>query len=203
MYLIGLTGGIAAGKTTVAQRLVLHGAVEIDADLLARKAVEPGSPALDKIRQTFGADIVDKSGTLDRAKLADLVFSDSEARRALEAIVHPEVRRLAQEELAQQSKRAIVVYSVPLLVEADVDLPFDLLVTVEAPQDAQIHRMMTHRNMTEPEARARVEAQATPAMRANRSDVILNSNQSLPKLLDDVDHLWEKIASAAAAKETE
>lgn len=200
MYLVGLTGGIASGKTTVARRLVEHGAIEIDADILARQAVNPGSPALREIVQRFGQQMIKADGELDRTALAAAVFSEPGARKDLEAIVHPEVRRLAAEALAQQPDDAIVLYTVPLLVEANVDLPFDLVVTVEAPEATQIERMISSRGMNKDAATARIRAQASPAARANRADVILNSNQSLPEMNSDIDALWRKIVSNAQAK---
>ena len=200
MFLIGLTGGIAAGKSTVAKRLVELGAVEIDADVLARVAVEPGSNGLKEIANAFGVEVLNDNDELNRAKLARIVFGDDEQRKKLEQIVHPEVKRLAQEALAVQNDDAIVVYTVPLLVEANVDLPFDLVVTVEAPETAQLERMIRTRGMTAEDAIARIKSQATPAQRANRADVILNSNQTLGRLIDDVDALWTDIQRRAIAK---
>ena len=200
MYLIGLTGGIAAGKSTVARRLVQLGAIEIDADLLARQAVEPGSFGLQQIVETWGTDLLSEDGELDRAALAKIVFGNEDERTKLEHIVHPRVRALAKEELARQPEGAIVIYSVPLLVEANVELPFDLVITVEAPEEEQIRRMVQARGMTAEQAVARIKAQATPAQRANRADIILESNQSLGRLNDDVERLWGRISTLAKAK---
>ena len=200
MYLIGLTGGIAAGKSTVARRLVELGAIEIDADLLARQAVEPGSFGLQQIVETWGTDLLSEDGELDRAALAKIVFGNEDERTKLEHIVHPRVRALAKEELARQPEGAIVIYSVPLLVEANVELPFDLVITVEAPEEEQIRRMVHARGMTAEQAVARIKAQATPAQRANRADIILDSNQSLGRLNDDVERLWGRISTLAKAK---
>jgi dephospho-CoA kinase len=200
VYLIGLTGGIAAGKSTVARRLVELGAIEIDADLLARQAVEPGSFGLQQIVETWGTDLLSEDGELDRAALAKIVFGNEDERTKLEHIVHPRVRALAKEELARQPEGAIVIYSVPLLVEANVELPFDLVITVEAPEEEQIRRMVQARGMTAEQAVARIKAQATPAQRANRADIILESNQSLGRLNDDVERLWGRISTLAKAK---
>jgi len=201
VYLIGLTGGIASGKTTVAKRLVELGAVEIDADVLARQAVERGSAGLAQIQDRWGSSLVTEEGELDRAALAKIVFADPEERHHLESIVHPIVRKLARDALEHQTADAIVVYTVPLLVEAKVDLPFDLVVTVEAPETQQIERMIKHRGMTADEALARIGNQATAAQRANHANIILNSNQSLGRLIDDVDNLWAEIVSRSAAKQ--
>lgn len=200
MFLIGLTGGIASGKSTVAKRWVEHGATEIDADLLAREVVAPGSIGLEQLTQTFGSEILNTDGTLDRAKLGALVFGDETKRLALNAIIHPLVRERAREILDSLPSDAIAVYNVPLLVEAKVDHNFDFIVTVEAPADEQIKRMQKHRGLTAAEAAARVAAQAQPIERAAVADVILNSNQDINLLLRDADQLWREIEQKAVAK---
>ena len=200
MYLVGLTGGIAAGKTSVAKRWVELGGHEIDADVLARRALEAGSPGLSQVVEAFGASVLDGNGELNRQKLAEVVFNSPEKRKDLEAIVHPIVRRLATQALATIPEGSIAIYTVPLLVEASVDLPFDFVVTVETPVDKQIERMIKNRGMTAQEANARIAAQASAAERANRADVILSSNQSLGRLLDDAEALWQEIEQRAAAK---
>lgn len=200
MFLIGLTGGIASGKSTVAKRWVEHGAIEIDADQLARAVVAPGSKGLDEIKQTFGADILQPDGSLDRAKLGAMVFGDEIKRHALNAIVHPLVRTRAREILDALPKDAIAIYNVPLLVEAKVDHDFDLVVTVEAPEEEQIKRMIKHRGMSAAEAKARIAAQAKPVERAAVADVILNANQDINLLLRDADELWRNIEQKATQK---
>ena len=200
MYLVGLTGGIASGKTSVAKRWVELGGYEIDADVLARRAIDIGSAGFTSVVETFGKQILDNEGNLNRQKLAELVFNDVENRKKLESIVHPIVRSLAAEAIAEAPEGAIVIYTVPLLVEASVDLPFDFVVTVEAPADKQIERMVKSRGMTAQQASSRITAQASAAERANRADVILNSNQSLGRLLDDAEVLWHDIERRAAAK---
>jgi dephospho-CoA kinase len=200
MYLVGLTGGIASGKSTVAARWVQQGAIEIDADLLAREAVAEGSVGASQIRQVFGAVVFNADGTLDRAKLGSIVFADAGKRSQLEAIVHPLVKAAANARMQSLPQNSIVVYNVPLLVEASVDLPFDFVVTVEAPAKEQIERLKQFRGMNEVEAQRRVAAQATPAQRANAADVILNSNQDLDLLLKDADSLWLRIQREAFEK---
>lgn len=200
MYLVGLTGGIAAGKTSVAKRWVELGGHEIDADVLAHQALEAGSAGLAKVVEAFGSELLLPDGTLNRQKLAEVVFNSPEKRKLLEAIVHPIVRRLAAEALAELDDGTIAIYTVPLLVEASVELPFDFVVTVEAPNDKQIDRMVKNRGMSPQEAAARIASQASAAERANRADVILNSNQSLGRLLDDAEALWQDIERRAAAK---
>lgn len=200
MYLVGLTGGIAAGKTSVAKRWVELGGLEIDADILARRALDAGTPGLAKVLEQFGTDLLLADGNLDRQKIAEIVFNAPEKRKKLEEIVHPIVRELAAQALADAPEGSILIYTVPLLVEASVDLPFDFVVTVEAPVDKQVERMVKTRGMTAQQASARIAAQASAAERANRADVILNSNQSLGRLLDDAETLWNEIERKAAAK---
>jgi dephospho-CoA kinase len=200
MFLIGLTGGIAAGKSTVAQHWQDLGGVEIDADQLARDVVGAGTPGLAAVAAAFGSGVVLPSGELDRAALADIVFADAVKRAQLEAITHPLVREAAAAKLAEQAENAMVIYNVPLLVEAGVDLPFDRVVTVEAPIDDQIERLVKNRGMTTEQAMARIRNQASPAQRANRADFILNSNQSLDLLLKDAGKLWLQFEREAQAK---
>jgi dephospho-CoA kinase len=152
VYLVGLTGGIAAGKTSVAKRWVELGGLEIDADILARRALDAGTPGLAKVLEQFGPDLLLADGNLDRQKLAEVVFNAPEKRKKLEEIVHPIVRELAAQALADAPAGSILIYTVPLLVEASVDLPFDLVVTVEAPVDKQVERMVKTRGMTAQQA---------------------------------------------------
>jgi len=200
MFLVGLTGGIAAGKSTVAAHWVSLGAVEIDADVLAREVVAPHSEGAAAVRAYFGDTVFDQDDVLNRKALAAQVFADSEKRIALEAIIHPLVRQRSTEAISSAPADAIVVYSVPLLVEAQVDLPFDFIVTVEAPHEKKIERMVSHRAMTVEEATARIAAQATPTQRANVSQAILSSNQSIDMLIKDAGKLWFKIEQLAEAK---
>lgn len=193
MYLIGLTGGIAAGKSTVARRWVENGAIEIDADQVARQVVEPGTPGLKAIVEKFGSDILTESGELDRKALGKLIFSDQDKRELLNSILHPLIKERTRQLLSEMPEQAIVVYNVPLLVEAAVDHAFDLVVTVEAPEEEQIRRLVRNRGLTEADARNRIAAQAKPVERAARADRILNSNQDINLLLRDADALWREI----------
>jgi dephospho-CoA kinase len=200
MFLVGLTGGIAAGKSTVASHWADLGAFEIDADQLARDVVAPGTSGATAVRETFGDQVFTDGDVLDRKALAALIFGDNQKRAELEAIIHPLVRSASQAAIATSPDDAIVVYNVPLLVEAGVDLPFDFIVTVEAPLEKQIERMVMHRAMTAEEANARIAAQASAAARANTADAILNSNQSLDLLIKDAGKLWLKIEKLAESK---
>lgn len=202
MFLVGLTGGIAAGKSTVADLWQSLGADVIDADELAREVVEPGSQGLAAIAEEFGASVLNADHSLNRSALAEIVFADVQKRRQLESITHPLIRALAQERLAS-TKADVVVYVIPLLVESSSDLPFDYVVTLEAPQNDQVTRMVENRNMTESEALARIQVQATPAERANVADRILSSNQSLALLLKDAKILYKEFESLAAKKAQE
>lgn len=200
MFLVGLTGGIASGKSTVAARWVEQGAIEIDADQLARDVVAAGTPGLAQVVEEFGPAVLASDGSLDRQKLGSMVFADEAKRRALEAIVHPLVKAEAKAKLAALPAETIAVYNVPLLVEAQVDLPFDLVVTVEAPAKEQLARLQKFRGMSATEAQKRIDSQASPAQRANAADVILNSNQDLALLLKDADSLWLRIQREAFEK---
>ena len=200
MFLIGLTGGIAAGKTTVAAHWVSLGAIEIDADKLAREVVEPNTKGLTQILETFGPHLLTSTGELDRKALGEIVFNEPTKRVLLESIVHPLVRQRAQEILESLPEQSIVVYTVPLLVEAKVALPFDVIVSVEAPEADRIQRLVSSRGMTAQEAEARIKAQASPLERAAAADFILNSNQTLPGLLADATALWNKFLLMAQEK---
>ena len=200
MFLVGLTGGIAAGKSTVAQHLTSLGALEIDADKLAREVVEPGTPALAQIAAEFGASVLNEDGSLNRKALGEIVFSDPAKRLKLEAITHPAVKALSAQRVADNSEFEVVVYNVPLLVEAKVDLPFDFVITVEAPEKEQIKRLIENRGMTTEAAKSIIAAQASPAQRANASDLIISSNQPLVLMLKDVDAAYRQILQLAEAK---
>ena len=199
MYLVGLTGGIASGKSTVAAAWAELGGVEIDADQLARDVIAPGTPGLELVREKFG-DTVFTNGLLNRAALGQIVFSDPNKRTILEGIVHPLVKKLAASKIAELPIDSIVIYNVPLLVEASVDLPFDKVVTVEAPIEKQLERLVSIRKMSQQEAEQRVAAQASPVQRAKVADVILNSNQDLQLLLKDARKLWQQIEHEANGK---
>lgn len=200
MYLVGLTGGIAAGKSTVAEVWENLGADIVDADILAREVVEAGSIGLAALVSAFGSEILDHHGALDRKVLAGLVFSDPAKRQLVESILHPLIRSRSFE-LIGASTAEIVVYVIPLLIETNSDLDFDFVVTVEAPIEKQIERMVEIRGMTAEEAKSRIKAQASAAERANRADRILNSNQDLNLLKADAKRLFKELLAMASAKE--
>ena len=164
------------------------GATIVDADVLAREVVEPGSVGLSQVDKTFPEVVVD--GALDRKRLSALVFEDPIKRKQLEEILHPLIQKLSKERI-EAATTDVVVYVVPLLVEANVQLPFDKVVTVEAPEKDQIERMVKNRGMSAAEAEARVRAQTNPAQRANAADYILNSNQDKELLMRDARILFQ------------
>jgi dephospho-CoA kinase len=201
VFLIGLTGGIASGKSTVAKMLHTLGAEVVDADQVAREVVEPGTSGLAQIQSEFGPEVLAPDGSLSRTKLAELVFSDQQKRLKLESILHPLIRARTMELFVKCQSR-VLVYAVPLLVEAKVDYPFDMIVTVEAGAENQVKRMIESRQMSETEARARIEAQATETERVARADVVLDSSGSLEGLERQVHELWKEIAKRLAESES-
>jgi len=201
VYLIGLTGGIASGKSTVARRLVEHGAVHIDADDLSRRVVEPGKPAFDAIVAEFGQGVVGHDGRLDRPKLGELVFGDDAARERLNAIVHPAVRELSRkliERAEAEDPDAVVVYDVPLLVEASVDHPFDLIVVTNAPRRTQVERLVEERGFDPIQAEARVDAQVDNTARLAIADVVIDTDGSMAHTMSQTDALWQRIRQERA-----
>ena len=199
MFLVGLTGGIASGKSTVAEMLSKFDNEIIDADEIAREVVLPGSDGLSKVVTEFGPQILEEDGSLSRATLAKLVFEDPEKRLALEGILHPLIRARTLERISQ-SKSDIVIYIVPLLVEAKVDYPFDLVVTIEAGSENQIKRLVENRGMSTEDATARIAAQATEPERVARADKRIDGALSLTDLESEVSKLWHQIQALAEAK---
>ncbi|WP_158891206.1 dephospho-CoA kinase [Amycolatopsis anabasis] len=190
MLRVGLTGGIGAGKSTVASRLAEHGAVLIDADRIAREVVEPGTEGLAEVVAAFGEDVLTPEGALDRAALAARAFADEESRRRLNAIVHPRVGARTAELMAQAAPDAIVVHDLPLLVEGGLAPHYHLVVVVDAPVDVRVARLVEARGMAEADARARVAAQATEEQRRAAADVWLDNGGPEDVVLSAVDALW-------------
>lgn len=196
MPLIALTGGIASGKSTIAQRLAEHGAVIVDADLIVREVQQPGSAVLDEIASAFGPDVITADGMLDRAALGARVFSDEEARARLNAIVHPAVRAESARRFAEAfeaDSAAVVVYDVPLLVEARVDDPWDLIVVADAPASVRRRRLIELRGMSEADARARIDSQVPDEERRAIADVVIDTSGSMEQTLAQTDALWARI----------
>jgi dephospho-CoA kinase len=198
MLLVGLTGGIGSGKSTVARMLEGRGAVVIDADDLARQAVEPGSHGYAEVLRRFGPPVVSLSGDLDRERLASIVFKDAEARRDLEAIIHPEVGRLFLEATEPyRSTDRIVVYAVPLLVESGLQGLFDVIVVVRASEDLRLGRLAADRDMGEGEARERIAAQLADDERERAATFVIRNEGSLDELDAEVGKLWEELGRRA------
>lgn len=204
MKLVGLTGGIGSGKSTIAARLAKHGAVVVDADVLARKAVERGTVAHARIVECFGAGVLRPDGELDRGALAAIVFTDAAKRQVLNDIVHPEVRRLSLQAFAAiqaETPSAIVVYDVPLLAETRVREDFDHIVVAVAPTDVRVKRLMEARGLSEPHIRARMAAQASDDSRAEIADTIIDTSGSVEATFEQVDRLWHTLATAVTPEQ--
>ena len=199
MYLVGLTGGIASGKSYVASLLGQLGASTVDADQVAREVVVPGSVGLVQVIGAFGSEILLPNGELDRPKLANIVFSDAEKRIELERILHPLIKARTTQLISGQVSD-IVVYAVPLLVEANVDYPFDAIITVEAGVENQVARLMNSRQLPEADARARIGAQTGSAERTARANYVIDSSGTKEQTKLQVAEVWEQILEAVKAK---
>jgi dephospho-CoA kinase len=198
MTVVALTGGVAAGKTTVTDVLAVRGAWVIDADVLARRAVEPGTQALEEIQARFGPNVLDSSGSLDRGALGRVVFQDPGARADLNAIVHPRVKALYDEELAAVqagSPETVVVYAVPLLAEARSASEFDVIIVVDAPEDLRIRRLEEHRGLSHEDARSRVAAQVSDDTRLAMADSILDASGDLERTQRAAHELYDELVA--------
>lgn len=198
MTVIALTGGIAAGKSTVSALFTQLGAVCIDADDVAREVVLPGTPALSEIVEIFGPEIL-RDGRLDREALGRLVFTDDSARERLNAIVHPRVRERTAELIDAAHNThpgAVVIYAIPLLVEASSGRTFDKVIAVSATPEVRIHRLKTTRGMTEADARARISAQADESERLEIADYVIDTNGTLEETERQVREIWSELTTA-------
>ena len=190
MLLVGLTGGLGSGKSTVSALLEARGAVILDADAFARDAVRAGTPGFDRVVSRFGCSIVGPDGELDRAKLAAIVFHDGASLRDLEAIVHPEVRRLVEEGVsANAGTDRVVVLVNPLLIEMGTHRDCDVVVVVSASPQTQLERVVA-RGMSREDAEARMANQLPLDERAKHADVLVDNDGALPELEAQVDRLW-------------
>ncbi|HYJ51248.1 MAG TPA: dephospho-CoA kinase [Microbacterium sp.] len=196
MPLVALTGGIASGKSTIARRLAEHGAVVVDADQVVRDVQQPGSPVLEAIAAAFGDEMLHADGSLDRARLGSRVFGDPDAVQRLNAIVHPAVgvesRRQFEEGLAADPD-AVVVYDVPLLAEARLSDPWDLIVVAHAPAEVRKRRLVELRGLDERHAAARIASQVADDERLRIADVVIDTAGSLEQTLDQTDALWASL----------
>lgn len=190
MLLVGLTGGIASGKSTVAAHLAELGALVVDADQLSRQVVEPGTPGLAEVVQAFGAGVLASDGSLDRAELGRFVFADAAARRRLEGIVHPAVARRFDEIVATAPEAAIIVHDIPLLVEKGLAARYHLVIVVDVPAEVRRDRLVQARGLAPSEADARIAAQASDAQRRAAADVLLDNDRPVAETLAALDALW-------------
>lgn len=196
---VGLTGGIAAGKSTVAARMAADGADVIDYDFLAHILQEPCSPVIAPIVEAFGDDVLDARGGIDRKALADRVFGADAPKGALETlngIMHPNVYELArnrERSILSRGARHVVVHDIPLLGEVMETIPFvfDVVVCVVAPEDERVRRLVATRGMTPEQARVRVEEQGSDAARLRYADVVIDAAQPIEQMFDYVDNLVE------------
>jgi dephospho-CoA kinase len=199
VLLVGLTGGIGSGKSTVARLLDRRGAVVIDADQLAREAIAAGTEGFDRVVEAFGTEIVGPDGELDRTALASLVFADPERRASLEAIVHPEVARRFTERLdPYRDTDRVVVYVTPLLVELGLAPAFDLVIVVTASPHLRVSRVASDRGLDPEDVRRRMAAQATDERRMEVADVLLDNDGTLAELEAQVERLWPDLEARAA-----
>lgn len=203
MLLVGLTGNIASGKSSVARMLAERGATIIDADVLAREAVEPGTPALAAIAERWGPQVLQADGRLDRDKLRAIAFGDPEQLEALNRIVHPDVerRRVAAVEAARVRGDRIVVCDIPLLFEKKMVPLFDMVVLVDAPRPMRMERVVQSRGLDQAEAMAIIAAQMPADLKRARADLLIRNTGSLEDLERRVDAAWATLDAAATARE--
>jgi dephospho-CoA kinase len=195
---VALTGGVASGKSTVAAVLEELGAVVIDSDRLAREVVEPGTPGLAAVVETFGADVLADDGSLDRPTLGSRVFTDELARKRLEGIVHPLIRARAAELEAAADPDALVVHDIPLLVETGQAAAFDAVLVVDVPVETQVERMVQDRGWTREDAQARVAAQASRQQRLAAATYVIDNTGTRDDLRERVTEVVELLVSPGA-----
>ncbi|WP_052851742.1 dephospho-CoA kinase [Streptomyces avicenniae] len=201
MLSVGLTGGIGAGKSAAVRLLAARGAVVVDADLIAREVVEPGTPGLAAVVAEFGPEVLAPDGSLDRARLGRLVFADEERRRALNALVHPLVARRSAQLQEAAPPDAVVVHDVPLLTENGLADRYDTVVVVDASDATRRARLVGARGMAEADADARMAAQATRAERLAIADHVLANDGTLADLDRQVAALWRTLTEMRVARD--
>jgi dephospho-CoA kinase len=196
VLVIGLTGGIGSGKSTVSAMLAERGAVVVDADAITREQQEPGTPVFKAMVERFGPGIVDRDGRLDRAAVADIVFSDVKALADLNAIVHPAVGGEIAERMAQLAPTdAVVILDVPLLVESSRGYPTDGMIVVDVDPEVAVERLVSQRGMREDDVRARMARQASREERWARADVVIDNSGDRQQLEAEVERSWRWIKS--------
>jgi dephospho-CoA kinase len=192
MHKIGLTGGIGAGKSTVAKLLARHGAIVIDADALAREVVAPGTTGLAEVVDAFGTDVLQPDGSLDREALGRIVFNDPEKRRTLEGITHPRIGERTAELFSSAGPDDVVVHDVPLLVELDMAGLYDAVIVVEAPEDLRLDRL-EGRGLPREQAAERIRSQADPEKRRAVATVVVDNAGDADELARRVDEAWHEL----------
>jgi dephospho-CoA kinase len=197
MLRVGLTGGIGAGKSEVSRRLAAQGAVIIDADLIAREVVAPGTDGFTAVVEVFGPDVVGSDGALDRSRLGDVVFADNEKLTALNSIVHPRVGARMRELEDAAGSGSVVVHDVPLIAENGLADAYDLVVVVDVPPRIQLDRLVRHRGMSREQAQARMAAQASREQRLSIADIVVDNSGSLAELDRQVGELWSELRRRA------
>ena len=198
MLTVGLTGGIGAGKSEVARLLTSYGAVLVDADLIAREVVEPGTAGLAAVVEEFGPGVLAPDGSLDRPRLGAIVFADEDRRKALGAIVHPLVGRRSAELQEAAAPDAVVVHDVPLLTENGLAPLYDLVIVVDADPATQLDRLVRLRGMAEDDARSRMAAQAGREQRLAIADIVIDNDGPLDTLEPQVRAAWQRLRERAA-----
>lgn len=200
MLYVGLTGNIASGKTAAAERLAELGATIVDADVLARKAVEPGSEGLARVVERWGTAVLTADGTLDREALRHVVFSDPEQLEELNGMIHPRVGRLRQAvaEAARARGDAVLVYVVPLLFERHLAEEFDAIVLVDADRATRLSRLTGQRGVADEDAANMIAAQMPAELKRARADFVIDNDGSLDQLRERVDAVWERLTASAA-----
>ena len=193
--LVGLTGGIGAGKSTVARLLAERGALVLDADVAARQVVAAGTDGLAAVVKEFGEAVLGPDGELDRAALASVVFADESRRSVLNGIIHPRVRAWMADRVLAAPEGSVVVQDIPLLVESGLTGLFELVVVVDAADAVRIARLVSDRGMTEAEASARIAAQAPREQRLAAADVVIDNDGTPGQLADQVAALWDRIVT--------
>jgi dephospho-CoA kinase len=195
--ILGITGGIATGKSVVTQAFRALGAAVVSADELAREVVRPGSTTLQRLVKHFGPSILREDGTLNRAALADLIFSDSQARKDLNGITHPAIARLAEQRLKElvQEGKPLIVYEAPLLFEAGAEQRVDAVLVVKVDDHVQLQRLMARDGISEAEAKARISAQMSQQEKASRADYLIDNSNSLGKTVAQVKSLFKRLVN--------
>jgi dephospho-CoA kinase len=198
---VGLTGGIGTGKSEVARRLAARGAVIIDADVAAREVIEPGTPGFQRVIENFG--VLTREGTIDRERLASIVFAEPDRRKILNAIIHPLVgewmQKAEQAALASHGPDVVIVHDVPLLAENGLKDMYDVVIVVDAPRELQIARLIAGRKMGPGPARDRIAAQASREDRLAVADIVIENTGSLADLDRRVDDVWAELTALRLA----